>query len=196
MEERIIDAAKQVFLEKGFNEASMSDIAAQAGINRTGLHYYFRTKDRMFEAVFSDIISSFLPEIQEILTSDSPISDRVGRIVDVYFDIIRKNPLLPLFVVKEIQRDPKHLIDTICKVDSGHFTETLLESLEKERKAGTIKDVPTPFLLYTYYGLIFSPIIAKPVTDIVFPMTGQEREASLTKWKSLIVKQLCNLLCA
>lgn len=59
LETKIIEIAKQQFIENGFVETSMSDIAAKVGINRPGLHYYFRTKDRMFQAVFGDIVQSY-----------------------------------------------------------------------------------------------------------------------------------------
>ena len=64
LEEKIIAVAKDVFIERGFDGASMSDIAAKVGINRPTLHYYFRTKDKMFEAVFLSIVQSFIPKIQ------------------------------------------------------------------------------------------------------------------------------------
>ena len=67
MEERILKAARSLFIEKGFEETSMSDIAANVGINRPGLHYYFRTKERMFHAVFEDIILSIVPKVFTIL---------------------------------------------------------------------------------------------------------------------------------
>ena len=66
LEKKIIEAAKELFIENGFAETSMSDIAAKVGINRPALHYYFRTKDKMFQAVFGNIILSFIPKIHEI----------------------------------------------------------------------------------------------------------------------------------
>ena len=60
LEKKIIEAAKELFIENGFAETSMSDIAAKVGINRPALHYYFRTKDKMFQAVFGNIILSFI----------------------------------------------------------------------------------------------------------------------------------------
>ena len=63
LEKKIIEAAKELFIENGFAETSMSDIAAKVGINRPALHYYFRTKDKMFQAVFGNIILSFIPKI-------------------------------------------------------------------------------------------------------------------------------------
>ena len=79
LEYQIIETAKQLFIEKGFVETSMSDIAAKVGINRPTLHYYFRTKDRMFQAVFGSIVMSLLPKVQEIIQQeqqDSPQGDQ------------------------------------------------------------------------------------------------------------------------
>lgn len=61
LEQQIIKTAQQLFIEKGFVETSMSDIAATVGINRPTLHYYFRTKDKMFKAVFGSIVMSLMP---------------------------------------------------------------------------------------------------------------------------------------
>ena len=84
LEYQIIETAKQLFIEKGFVETSMSDIAAKVGINRPTLHYYFRTKDRMFQAVFGSIVMSLLPKVQEIIQQELPFIDRVSLILDKY----------------------------------------------------------------------------------------------------------------
>ena len=70
LEQQIIKTAQQLFIEKGFVETSMSDIAATVGINRPTLHYYFRTKDKMFKAVFGSIVMSLMPKIQDIVKQD------------------------------------------------------------------------------------------------------------------------------
>ncbi|MDO4161073.1 MAG: helix-turn-helix domain-containing protein, partial [Prevotellaceae bacterium] len=97
MESRIIFVAKKMFIEKGFTETSMSDIAAQVGINRPGLHYYFRTKERMFQAVFGQIVLSFLPEIKDIMIQQNvPFDKRIENIIDAYYGkICKENPDLP-----------------------------------------------------------------------------------------------------
>ena len=83
LETKIIEVAKQQFIENGFAETSMSDIAAKVGINRPGLHYYFRTKERMFQAVFGEIVLFLLPKIQDIvLQKDKPVTERVGGVID------------------------------------------------------------------------------------------------------------------
>ena len=79
IESRIIEAAKQEFIKKGFEQTSMSDIAAVVGINRPTLHYYFRTKDKMFQAVFAPDRCKILPHIDTIFSDSAPFSEKLGR---------------------------------------------------------------------------------------------------------------------
>ncbi|WP_418459542.1 TetR/AcrR family transcriptional regulator, partial [Bacteroides sp.] len=102
LEYQIIETAKQLFIEKGFVETSMSDIAAKVGINRPTLHYYFRTKDRMFQAVFGSIVMSLLPKVQEIIQQELPFIDRVSRRLDKYISLFTENPDIPKFICGEI----------------------------------------------------------------------------------------------
>lgn len=67
MEQKIIQAARETFLKKGYKETNMSDIAAAVGLTRPAMHYYFRTKERLFQTVFGDILESFLPKIKGII---------------------------------------------------------------------------------------------------------------------------------
>ena len=67
MEPRIIEAAKRVFVRKGYEAATMSDVAAEVGIGRTALHYYYRTKEILFDAIFGQLLSSLLPNIDRVL---------------------------------------------------------------------------------------------------------------------------------
>mgnify|MGYP000554928664 CR=1 FL=1 len=83
LEDRIVDVAKDVFLENGFEMTSMSDIAAKVGINRPTLHYYFRTKERMFRAVLAPIFETFMPKVQTLLAGDIRKNSR--RISDYFF---------------------------------------------------------------------------------------------------------------
>ena len=88
LESKIIKTARRLFIEKGFAETSMSDIALEAGINRPVLHYYFRTKERMFHAVFGQIVLSFLPRLSGIIQQkEKSLPERIGEIVDVYSQI-------------------------------------------------------------------------------------------------------------
>lgn len=194
-EQVIIEAARQVFIEKGYAEANMSDIAVKAGINRSGLHYYFRTKDRMFEAVAADIVHSFLPDIHHIVLQDKPIAERISEIADVYFNVIKQNPQIPAFAIKEIQRDSTFLLNTINKMDIGDYMNQIRNNLLNDMDNGKIKHVTIEFVFYTLYGLLTFPFLSRPLTSLMSFPADDDFEEKMQEWKKQIVNQLCYLLC-
>lgn len=194
MEQHIIDVAKQVFMENGFVETNMSDIAAAAGVNRSGLHYYFRTKDRMFEAVFSDIITKFIPAIHHIITQDIPIGERTGKIIDIYIEIMQQNPSLPMFMIREIQRNPTHIIETIKGLSICQLATQIKDILLSDMECGKMKKVPLEQIVYVLYGSILFPFLVKPFTNELSITSDDTFAETMRQWKALIVKQMEQLL--
>src|ERR1041384_8754537 len=80
-EQRILDAAHVVFIRRGTAGARMQDIADEAGVNKALLHYYFRSKSRLADAVFQRVTSRIFSRLAETLGSDAEIEDKVRRIV-------------------------------------------------------------------------------------------------------------------
>ena len=166
IESRIIEAAKQEFIKKGFEQTSMSDIAAVVGINRPTLHYYFRTKDKMFQAVFASIVSIF-----------------------------STNPLLPKFIIGEIQRDANHLIETFYSLNLDQYLKHIGEFLEKEMESGNFKKVPLPFIFMTLYSQLAFPFLSKNLTMKLFFNEDKDTfNAFLQEWKQHIISQITYLL--
>lgn len=196
MENKILGIAKKLFIEKGYTETNMSEIALHVGINRPGLHYYFRTKERMFQAVFSQIVLSFLPEIKEIiLRKDLPISQRIGYVIDSYYDrIFKENPHLPLFMVKEINRDVDHLLATIRELRLDALVKEIAASLEEEMAAGQLKTVPLQTVFLTFYSLLITPCLSKNMISLVLMEEGESFDDLLHKWKYQIIRQMELLL--
>lgn len=193
-EKNIIQAAREVFIEKGYAETSMSDIAARVGMNRPALHYYFRTKDRMFEAVFADIVHSFLPSIQEAVACDAPLEERLRRVVDIYYGALLKNPSLPLFAVRELFRDPQHLLATARNIETGLYIGKIRDTLVREMEQGHINRMPIQYIFYTFYGLLFAPFLTRPLAESVFPEVETSFAANLEQWKPYVVRQIVQLL--
>src|SRR3982751_3647938 len=94
-EEKILSAAKKAFLTKGMDGARMQDIADKAGINKALLHYYFRSKDRLFEMIFLEEARKFMPRIATIMLSELTLFEKIEKFVDQYIDTLSQNPLLP-----------------------------------------------------------------------------------------------------
>ncbi|MBV4203674.1 TetR/AcrR family transcriptional regulator [Bacteroides salyersiae] len=195
IENKIIETAQQLFVKNGFTDTNMSDIAAAVGINRPTLHYYFRTKDKMFQAVFGNIILSLAPEIQGIMVQDKPISERIGKVVDAYFKIFTDNPSLPIFIVREIERDMPHLISTARALELERYFHEIGVKLQKEMDSGKLKQVPIHFVFYTFYGLLVFPFLAKKLSTSVFLNGDEDFYEMLQTWKSHIIGQMEHLLC-
>ena len=197
MEVRIIEAAKSLFVEKGFVETCMSDIAAKVGINRPSLHYYFRTKDRLFQAVFGEIVQKILPRLHDIITTkDLPIAERIGRVVDTYYEVLRTNPTLPLFAMREIQRDAGYIVKAINESPMRLTFVKLVESLREEMAEGKLNVVPLPVLLYTFYGLLTIPFLTKGLVERLMCEEEYTFDHLIEQWKPYIVKQMICLLSA
>lgn len=195
MENKIIDAARSVFIEKGYAETSMSEIAARVGINRPALHYYFRTKEKMFQAVFGSIVSSVVPKVFDALThKEKSISQRVEGIIDAYYALFLENPQLPMFMLRELNRDSDLLINTIQQFNVMDTAHNALASVQEEMNEGKLKKVSLQFIFYNFYSLLTFPFLTKDISTKVFRNDDKAFRAMLVEWKQNIIAQMQNLL--
>lgn len=194
MEARIIKAATTVFIKNGYAETSMSEIAVEAGINRPGLHYYFRTKEKMFQAVFGDIVLAIVPRVFEILAQkQKPIDVRIEELVDAYYRLFADNPRLPMFVIREMNRDASLLIDTAKQLNLQQLLGNALSSLQEEMDEGKLKNVPFRFLFYSFYGLLTVPFLTQDMSSI-FLEDKETFDEMLLKWRPYMTAQLKGIL--
>lgn len=165
-EEKILIAAQNVFIQKGMDGARMQEIANEAGINKALLHYYFRTKQKLFEAIFKKVFGKILPNIMDMVHSDLPIDEKLGAFVENYIDLLMKNPFLPTFILKEMNREPEFLAATLK--GSGIQPEMIFKMFEKEMEAEKIRKMDPRDLLINILGLSIFPIAARPLMTIMF----------------------------
>ena len=195
MENKIINVAREVFIEKGFAETSMSEIATRAGINRPTLHYYFRTKEKMYQAVFSGIVQTILPKVfDSLMHKEEPVSQRIGSIIDAYYTLFLDNPRLPMFILREVNRDGERLFHTVHEI---HAIEPMLQavaSLQEEMDQGKLNKVPLQFVFYNFYSLLLMPFLTRDFSRKVFHTNEENFEAMLTDWRQNIIAQMEHLL--
>lgn len=195
LEARIVDAARQLFIERGFVGTSMSDIASRAGINRPTLHYYFRTKERMFDAVFGGIVGTLVPRVKDIvLQPDRPIGERVASVVDAYYDVFGANPGLPMFIVREMHRDFDGVVRTIMEMRLGQYIESVRQGLQGEMDSGRLRQVPMRYLFLTFYSMLTMPFVAGNLCRTVLLDEGETFADLLAGWKPYIVDAMERLL--
>lgn len=193
VERKILDAAKKTFLNKGFQKANMADIAAEVGLTRPAMNYYFRTKERLFQAVFSEILSSFIPQIKNFVTSDLSLEDKISMIVDSYMNVFRESPELPYFIICEINRDMHNLINLATTNNVAEVAQSLLDALMKEMDEGRIRKMPVIYVAITFYGLMMTPFLARPFGTNIFNINTIDADF-LKTWKDNVVNQMLVLL--
>lgn len=164
-EGKILSAATDVFLKKGMEGARMQEIADEAGINKALLHYYFRSKDKLFDAIFSRIIGFAFPRIGQILQSDLPFKTKVEQAIDTYLDLLLKHPSLPAFILKEINRDSTLFFKLVLK--HGFNKKPIFDVINAAMDRGEIIRMKPEHLIVNVVGLCVFPFAAKPVVSFV-----------------------------
>lgn len=196
MEPRIIEAAKRVLVRKGYEAATMSDVAAEVGIGRTALHYYYRTKEILFDAIFGQLLSSLLPNIDRVLDEKSTMLEKMPVIVDLYMGIVRANPMFPNFVVGELNRDPERLFQTVLK-DPKKIQPILRlrRQIEEEMDKGLLRKMPVIDLVSTLVSLVVFPLlIRKPLAAAFLDNDMGRFEEYMDRRRDLIVEVITQLM--
>lgn len=196
METRIIEAAKRVFVRQGYESATMSDIAREAGIGRTALHYYYRTKERLFEAIFGQLMSVLLPNIGRIMAEEKSMLEKLPPIIEQYITIVQANPSFPLFIINELNRDPDHLYRTILK-DPERIQPILRmrKQMEQEMEQGLLRPMPLEDIVTALVGqIVFPMLIRRPLTDLFMEGDREAFDAFLLRRRLLITEIIIWLL--
>jgi AcrR family transcriptional regulator len=165
-EEKILEAARRIFVEKGMAGARMQQIADEAGINKSLLHYYYRSKDKLFLAVFRLAIRDFIPGIKGIIFSDISVFEKLDRFIHEYMDVLLSKPFVPMFILQEIQRDPERLFNIF--LEAGIRPDYIMKEFERSIDTGIIRDIEPRHLIINTLSLCIFPIAARPMMQRMF----------------------------
>lgn len=172
-EQRILEAARKIFLKKGLDGARMQDIADEAGINKAMLHYYFRSKDKLFEQIFSEVAGHFLPKIMAIFESEKTVFEKIETFCHEYINQVVQTPYVPIFILNEINRHPEDFLKKLFR-NQMPPVEKMIKQLENEKRSGIIKNVEPFQLLLNVLSLCVFPFVAKPMIQLITGMDGME----------------------
>ena len=170
-EEKILEAARNVFIAKGLDGARMQDIADQAGINKALLHYYFRSKDKLFQKVFLEKGKEMLVILQEVINSEHlTVREKISILIDREFAKLEQDPMMPLFIITEMNRNPERLLLVEeLQVGKVHLKK-LFKQVKKEIEAGTIrKDIHVEDIILDIMSLMHFPRLSRNLlTEMLF----------------------------
>lgn len=164
-EEKILVAAKKVFMEKGLEGTRMQEIADEAGINKALLHYYFRSKDKLFEGVFKEAFFKLVPSLMALLKLDIPLFDKIRLFTGQYIDIFKENHYIPGFVIHELNRNPDRIIELMSNV--GIQPEFFMKQVQEEVNKGNIRPIDPRDLVVNMLAMCIFPFVAAPILDTI-----------------------------
>ncbi|HET6579786.1 MAG TPA: TetR/AcrR family transcriptional regulator [Gemmatimonadales bacterium] len=176
-ERRILQAARKVFMRRGTAGARMHEIAEEAGVNQALLHYYFRTKDGLSDAVFREVAGRLAPAVARVLGSEEGLERKVEQFVQLYIDTVRKTPFLPGYILAELHHHPERLPAMVSKLVGGNprpLVRTLRRRLDAQLReraaAGTMRPISPEQFLVNVLALCVFPFVARPMLNVAFGM--------------------------
>jgi len=167
-EAKIFEAATEVFIEKGMDGTRMQHIADRAGINKSLLHYYYRTKDRLFEAVFEKIADQLFKRFAPVLDEKLSLEDKIRFFYREHIEFLKKNPRLPAFVLNEINRNPERVRKLIRNIDIEKMWSTLENQHKDELRRYNIDREKIPQLMTSIASLSVFPFAARGIFEAIF----------------------------
>jgi AcrR family transcriptional regulator len=182
-EQRIFDAAHEIFVQKGLDGAKMQEIADRAGINKALLHYYYRTKEKLYETVARAVINRAVPVARQLFESDLPLREKIERFIDFYIDTIGRNPFVPLFIISELNKHSDRFIENILPKELPR-PEVFLRQVEAAVAAGAIRPIAPVHLAVNIVSMCIFPFIGKPMLRLIFGLSPAEMKAFLDQRKT------------
>jgi len=173
-EQKIIDAAETVFHEKGFDGARMQEIADKANINKGLLHYYFKSKDALFDAIFKMAVKRMSGNIHSILKMEISLEEKIDLIIDSYMNLLLRNSSRPRFVITEINRDSDKFIKKYLNGEINNVFNQFIASVQKEIEIGRIKNIEPKHLFMNMISMILFPFIGKPMIQVLIGVDNKE----------------------
>jgi AcrR family transcriptional regulator len=166
IEKRILWVAERLFLEKGFNGTSTTEIAKTVGCNQALIHYYFRTKEKLFWDVFAPKVEQFVEYLDAPLDESLDFIERIKNVIDFYFGILELDERLTPFIVNELLMNPGRwdkFRDRYLRNESRSSAFDRFESMvEEEISAGRIRSIRAIDLLMNIMSLTISVFVVAP----------------------------------
>ena len=171
-EQKIFDAAREIFIQQGHDGARMEEIARKAGINKALLHYYFRSKDKLYQVVFTREARNLLNDMIGSINLNLEIKDLLHSFIQRYIDRLYENPLVVRFFLWEIRKGGQHIkemLQPLLKKEGGPAPRQLVKKFEQAIASGEIRRLDPHHLVFSLISMCIYTFIAEPVIEVLFP---------------------------
>lgn len=192
-EEKIKEAAKSVFLQKGFSGCTTREIAKASGMNVALVCYYFRSKDQLFQLIFQSVMEEFMHSLIQVFQEEMPLKEKMRILIEKRYEFVEKNPEFPNFIHNELKRNAsftqhnKKIFDKIAS--TGIFEEALTA-----QQKGEMRQIDMFHVTMLIMSNCDFPFIAKNFHMTMQEMTEADVSRKLTEHRHVVTEMLMNYL--
>lgn len=179
----------------------MQEIAEEAGVNPALLHYYFKSKDRLAQAVFRELAGRMIPSIVSVLSSGETIEKKVEQFVRRYIDTVRESPFVPGYILAELYFNPQRITALTSEIAGVHpgemmqsFLPKLRAQLDEQARIGAIRPIAPEQFLVNLIALCVFPFAARPLLGIGLGLDDAAFSRFLDRRRAELPKFILNAL--
>ncbi|MEP0713300.1 TetR family transcriptional regulator [Algoriphagus sp.] len=185
-EEKIKNAARVIFHQKGFAGTRTRDIAEASGINLALLNYYFRSKEKLFDLIMTESLEVFFRSLHSVFNDPTTdFEEKIRRIVENYIDNLSANPNIPIFILSELRNHPEELIKK-TGAKKVFLDSVFMKQLKEEIEAKRIKPIHPLQFIMNLLGMTVFPFVASPMIKGIGAIDQAEFESLMQERKTII----------
>lgn len=187
-EEKIKNAARKVFTQKGYSGTKTRDIAEEAGINLALLNYYFRSKEKLFDIIMLESFQEFMKSMISVFNDEkTSLEKKIESMVSNYIDLLIKQPDIPLFILSELRNNPNEIIKKMS-LDNNLMKSFFMKQIQQAIKEGKISDISPVHFFMNMMSLTVFPFVASPMLKNLGDLQQKDFDKLMLERKKLIPK--------
>lgn len=198
LEQQILAVAEELFIANGFDGTSTTTIAQKVGCNQALIHYYFRTKENLFQQIFVRKFEATITHLLEPLTSELPFNEKITNCINIYFDLLQNNRQLPTCIINELAFNPQRrefirnrFIKNPIRQEAYY---RYYETIENEIRQGNIRPIEPFDLILNIISLCLFTFITLPIYTDLLERTPEQVEEYINHRRQEIITQIITSL--
>jgi AcrR family transcriptional regulator len=192
-EEKIKEAAKRVFITKGFSACTSREIAKEAGMNVALVNYYFRSKNQLFLIIYQTVMHDFMLSMMEVFTTELSLKEKVSLLIDREYEFLTKHPEIPTFVMNEMARNKDSELQIHEALSSFADTGVFIEVANAQKK-GEMRQVDMVSITMIIMANCQHPFMARLLTKQLHGMSDAQYDQQIVNHKEIIKEMIIQYL--
>lgn len=192
-EAKIQDAARRVFIAKGFNGCSSREIAKEAGMNVALVNYYFKSKSHLFEIIISSVMKEFTLSLVDVFKSNLSLVNKIRILIEKEYDFLSKHPEIPNFIINELGKKDKSFFDCL-DIASDIKATNIFAQVDEAQKNGEMRKIDLVSIMLLLMSNCHFPFMAKPMIQTIHSLEDDAFKEHLMIHKQYVTEMLIHYL--